>query len=58
MLAEIFMVRLEATARLADQTPPPRNSRFMPFVKGNESTFKNHTARPAHRPAEAAKEQP
>jgi hypothetical protein len=31
MLAEIFMVRMEATARLSGETAPASNSRFLPF---------------------------
>ena len=31
MLAEIFIVRLEAEARLAEEVLPSRTSRFIPF---------------------------
>ena len=31
MLAEIFMVRLEAAARVSPETIPASNSRFVPF---------------------------
>ncbi len=34
MLAEIFMVRLEAAARLMEETIPSRASRFTPFIVG------------------------
>jgi len=32
MLAEIFMVRLEAAARLTEEAIPSRASRFTPFI--------------------------
>jgi hypothetical protein len=41
MLAEIFMVRLEATARLASETVRP-GGRFVPFVQGCNVAFKEH----------------
>ena len=40
MLAEIFMVRLEATSRVSQETPTPSNSRFVPFNLGAQSGFK------------------
>ena len=41
MLAEIFMVRLEATARVSQETPPPSNSRFVPFIGNSQFRFKD-----------------
>jgi hypothetical protein len=41
MLAEIFMVRVEAKARVSEETPPPSNSRFAPFVGSSEFKFKD-----------------
>jgi hypothetical protein len=38
MLAEIFMVRLEAAARLMEETIPSRASRFTPFIVGARFT--------------------
>jgi hypothetical protein len=32
MLAEILMVRLETTLRMAKEAPPPRDPRFVPFT--------------------------
>ncbi len=43
MLAEIFMVRLEAAS----------SSRFVPFTLSNQFLFKDRTARPADRNREA-----
>ena len=54
MLAEIFMVRLEAMARLANEAVWPGGGRFVPFVQGRNVAFKKHTTRlchPAPRPA-------
>ena len=38
MLAEIFMMRLEAAARLMEETIPSRASRFTPFIVGARFT--------------------
>ena len=38
MLAEIFMVRLEAEARLVEEVLPLRRSRFIPFNLGSKET--------------------
>jgi len=32
MLAEILMVRLETTLRMAEEVPPRRDPRFVPFT--------------------------
>ena len=40
MLAEIFMVRLEATARVSQEAPQPSNSRFVAFILGAQNGFK------------------
>ena len=53
MLAEIFMVRLEAAARLQEQTASLSSSRFVPFTLSNQFLFKDRTARPADRNREA-----
>ena len=39
MLAEIFMVRLEARARLANEAAWPGGGRFVPFVQGQSGRF-------------------
>jgi hypothetical protein len=41
MLAEIFMVRVEAKARVLEETPPLSNSRFTPFIGSSEFKFKD-----------------
>jgi hypothetical protein len=54
MLAEIFMVRLEARARLTKEAAWPGVRRFVPFVQGGNVAFKKHTTHlchPAPRPA-------
>jgi hypothetical protein len=40
MLAEIFMVRLEAAARLQEQAASLSSSRFVPFTLSNQLLFK------------------
>jgi hypothetical protein len=40
MLAEIFMMRLEAAARAFQETAPPSSSRFVAFNPQAEITFK------------------
>ncbi len=37
MLAEIFLVRLEATALLSQETRPLSDSRFVPFILGAQN---------------------
>jgi hypothetical protein len=41
MLAEIFMVRLEARARLANETARSGDGRFVPFVQGSQVASKD-----------------
>ena len=41
MLAEIFMVRLEAEARLVEEVLPSRTSRFIPFSLKRQFGFKD-----------------
>jgi hypothetical protein len=41
MLAEIFMVQLEATARMSRETNPRSNYRFVPFNPGVQNEFSN-----------------
>ena len=53
MLAEIFIVRLEAAARLEEQTATLSSSPFVPFTPNNQFLFKDRTACPADRPREA-----
>jgi hypothetical protein len=48
MLAEIFMVRLEARARLANEPPWPGGGRFVPLVHGSKVAFKKKAARLTH----------
>ena len=50
MLAEIFMVRLEAAARLQQQTGSLSSSPFVPFTPNNQFVFKDRTACPADQP--------
>jgi hypothetical protein len=40
MLAEIFMVRLEAAARALQETVPSSTSRFVSFTPNSQFTFK------------------
>ncbi len=40
MLAEIFMVRLEAAARVPEEMAPSGNTRFVPFTPNRQITFK------------------
>jgi hypothetical protein len=49
MLAEIFMVQLEALARLANEPARPGVGRFVPFVQGSKVAFKEQAARLSHR---------
>ena len=48
MLAVIFMVRLEATARLQEQTASLSSGRFVPLTLSNQSYSRK--TRPADRP--------
>ena len=45
MLAEIFIVQLEAAARAAADATPPCNSRFLPFIGGGQFVFKDRGKR-------------
>jgi hypothetical protein len=45
MLAEIFMVHLEARARLANEPASPGGGRFVPFVQGSPIAFKEQASR-------------
>jgi hypothetical protein len=40
MLAEIFMVRSEAKARLVEEVLPSSTSRFIPFAPSSQFVFK------------------
>jgi hypothetical protein len=53
MLAEIFMLRIEAAARLQEQTASLSNSPFVPFTLNHQFLNKDRTARPADRTREA-----
>ena len=53
MLAEIFMVRLEAAAQLQQETALLSSSPFVPFTPNNQFRFKGRTTSPADRPREA-----
>jgi hypothetical protein len=52
MLAEIFIVRLEAAARLQQETASLSRSPFIPFTPNKQFLFKDRIARPAERPRE------
>jgi len=45
MLAEIFMVHLEAKSRVLHETPPSRSPRFVPF---DMSSGRREARRPLH----------
>ena len=49
MLAEIFMVRLEAAARLQEQTASLSSSPFVALAPSHQFLFKDNTARPVDR---------
>ena len=46
MLAEIFMVRLEAAVRASKETLPSSTSRLVPFTPNSQPTFKDSLERP------------
>ena len=46
MLAEIFMMRLEAAARALKETVPSSTSRFIPLNPNSQFTFKQSPDRP------------
>ena len=52
MLAEIFMVRLEAATRVPEEMAPSSNTRFVPFTHNTQLTFKKSR----NRLAEAVRE--
>ena len=47
MLAEIFMVRLEATGPVSQEKLPSSNSQFVPFTPDTQLTFKKGWDQPA-----------
>jgi hypothetical protein len=49
MLAQILMVRLEAAARLQEQTASLSSSRLVPLAPSNQFLFSDNTARPVDR---------
>ncbi len=55
MIAEIFMVWAETTARVQRAADPAdSSSRFVPFVGGKQFRFKDSVAKPVQGVAEAA----
>jgi hypothetical protein len=52
MLAEIFMVRSEAKARLVEEILPSSTSRFMPFSPRTKFTFKQTDLKAQEAPSE------
>jgi hypothetical protein len=54
MLAEIFMVRLEAEARLVEEVLPSSTSRFIPFNLGSVFVFKQANHKRLEAPREEA----
>jgi len=56
MLAEIFMVRLEAAARVPQEAAPVSSSHFVPFVRDGQFRFKNRKADPAAETSDATHE--
>ena len=52
MLAEIFMVRSEAKARLVEEVLPSSVSQFIPFSPRTQFTFKNTDPKVADGPHE------
>ena len=53
MLAEIFMVRLEATVSVSQEKIPSSNSQFVPFTPDTQLTFKQGCDAPRLRPKSA-----
>ena len=51
MPAEIFMVRLEAEARLVEEVLPSSTSRFMPFSSNSQFGFKEMEPKAAEAPS-------
>ena len=58
MLAEIFMVRLEAAARLQQETALVSSSPFIPFTPNNQFLFKDRAALTAFTPLPGKGQQP
>ena len=56
MLAEIFMVSLEAKARLTSDVIAPGNDRFVPFVQADQVAFKERKKLAATGPGDVAKD--
>jgi hypothetical protein len=52
MLAEIFMVRLQAEARFVEEVLPSRTSRFIPFSPRTQFTFKENDLKAEEAPSE------
>jgi hypothetical protein len=52
MMAEIFMLRLEAKARLVEDVLPSSTSQFIPFGTRTQFTFKNTDPKVAEAPRE------
>jgi hypothetical protein len=52
MLAEIFMVRSEAKARLVEEVLPSSASQFIPFSPRTQFTFKNTDPKAKEAPSE------
>jgi hypothetical protein len=52
MLAEIFMVRLEAEARLVEEVLPSSTSRFIPFSPKSQFGFKEAERKVVEAPSE------
>ena len=55
MLAEIFMIRLEAAARLLGEVLPSSASRFIPFNPKSQFGFKEAERKAAEAPREEAR---
>jgi len=56
MPAKIFMVRLEAAARVPQEATPVSGSHFVPFVRDGQFRFKNRKADPVNETSDAAHE--
>jgi hypothetical protein len=52
MLAEIFIVRLEAEARVVDEVLPSSRSNFIPYSPRTQFTFKQTNTKSAEAPNE------
>ena len=53
MLAEIFMVRSEAEARLVEEVLPSSTSRFIPFSPSSQFVFKQRDLNGEEGPSES-----